>query len=137
MNPKQQRFFDRCHELTEWLLAQPGKCFKAWPRETVFFYVAFHALCGTLFVIRKASTIKAVMIAEPRPLDRIEKPFCWQKPTSGNCALVWEMVGGRKFVAELWQKFNQQFPGAERFFAYRNKKLVEFPRTAVERLAYV
>lgn len=137
MSDKQRKFFERVHEISDWLSQQPGRTFIGWPKETLFFYVAFHAIGGTIFVVRDEGKLKAVMMATPTTSDKVSEPFKWQQPVDGGAVIVWDLVGSRRFIRSLWGKLKAAFPNIAKYFAYRNKKLVELSPVMLERLSNV
>lgn len=140
MNAQLKAIFEECAKLTDWCLEHKGHCFKGWPRETVLFYLAFHAGCGTLFVVRVKDEVKALMIAEVVAMARVNDPFRWLKRTEGDSALVQELIGDRNAMPTLFAMLKAKFPSVKRFFGHRYRgadcQLREFSVPFVERFAH-
>lgn len=130
-------FFERVHEVTEFCLAHAGRCFGGWPRETVFLYVGFHALAGSIFVVRRNGNIAAVGFAWPCQPDKVAADFDWHIVPPGDALMVREVVGTREACRRMFAQARARWPFVKRFFAYRHRrntpKLIEFTPATMER----
>lgn len=140
MSPEVRYIFDECAKLTEWALEHKGVCFKDWPRENVLFYLAFHAVCGSLFVVRFNDKVKGLMVAEAMPAADIGRPFSWRSRVSGESVLVQELIGDKPSMNSLFEALKAKYPAMKRIFGqrYRAGRLVlkEFSVPFVERFAH-
>lgn len=123
---KTQQFWQRVAGWTEFCLVHRGKAFAGWPDGTVFFYVAFHALCGSVFVVKSEAQIKAVGFAWPSRPENVADDFSWQLPPAGDCLVMMETIGTRTFCGEMFRRARARWPQVKRFFAWRHGSLVEF-----------
>lgn len=130
---KTQQFWERIHELTDFCLANRRKCFAGWPDATVFFYVAFHVLSGTIFVVKSDGKIKAIGFGWPAEQSQVARSFSWQLPKPGECLVMMEAIGARKHCADMMRRALERWPQVRRFFAWRRGKLVEFRRDTMDR----
>jgi hypothetical protein len=130
-------FFERVHEVTEFCMAHAGKCFGGWPRETVFLYVGFHALAGSIFVMRRNGHIAAVGFAWTFEPGTSGHEFNWGRPVPGEALMVREVIGHREACRRLFKQAREKWPAVKRFFAYRHRGarpvLVEFNPSTIER----
>lgn len=130
---KTQQFWRRIHEVTNFCLTHRGRCFPGWPDETVFFYVAFHGLCGTIFVVKSDGKIKAVGFGWPAGQSEVAADFNWRLPKPGKCLVIMEVIGERRVCGNIFARAVARWPQVGRFFAWRHGRLVEFSRKALER----
>lgn len=134
-----QPFFERVHEVTEFCVWHAGKCFGGWPRETVFLYVGFHALAGTIFVVREQGSrqISAVGFAWPFQPGTAAAEFNWHPVPPGPALMMREVVGTRADCRTMFVRARARWPHVERFFAYRQRntrhELTEFSPATMER----
>ena len=117
------KFFKRIHELTEFASANRGKAFHGWSDSTIYFYLAFHALCDSLFILNDSKgRVKAIGVATSCPLSEIGSPFDWKKTSmTGDCLMIWEVIGDRKSMQTLFVKAIRKFSNVKRCYAYRLK----------------
>lgn len=130
-------FFERVGEVTDFCVRGAGKCFGGWPRETVFLYVGFHALAGSIFVVRRNKHIAAVGFAWPCQPERAGEDFNWKPAPPGEALLVREVIGTRSACRQMFARARAQWPNLKRFFAYRHRdnrpELIEFSPATMER----
>lgn len=130
-------FLERIGEVTNFCVQHAGKCFGGWPRETLFLYVGFHALAGSIFVVRRNGNIAAVGFAWPCQPERASDPFEFKRVPAGDALLVREVIGTREACREMFAKARAQWPHIKRFFAYRHRdnkpELFEFGLSTMER----
>lgn len=136
-------FFERIHELTQFASANRGKAFNGWSDETIYFYLAFHALCDSLFVMRgKDGKITTVGVATPCWINDIGQKFSWKKPDiNGDCLMIWEVVGNRTHCGLLVKKALNKFKNVKSFYAFRMKdketpSLVNISNKTMRRFIY-
>jgi hypothetical protein len=132
-----QKIFRELHELTEFCLANRGKCFAGWTREKLFFYLGFHRLAGTLFVVR-TGRIEAVGVAFTARPEQIlahtagETYFHWRLPEPGNALVIFDVIGRRATVAKLFRMASRKWPAVRRFFTWRREALKEISTRKME-----
>lgn len=139
MNPQQQRFLDKCHEIAQFCRMHGANLFADWPENTLLFYVAYHALHGSLFVRRAAGHVCAAGFAWPETRSWIEETvnpgrhtFRWKQESLPDCVFVAEIVGTRKLCRSIWRQAREQWPMFNRFITFRRGKLHEM-NAAMER----
>lgn len=123
INP--QSFFAEIHELTEFVKAHRGRAFKGWPDETIFFYIAYHKLAGTLFVFNDKDCISGLGVAWIAHVENIGQPFVWRLPEKGDCMMICELVGTRTAMKTVYQMARSKWQDVKRHFTYRRGELVE------------
>jgi len=134
-----QPFWERVHEVTEFCLGHAGKCFGGWSRTTTFLYVGFHALAGTIFVVREpgSGAIEAVGFAWPFQPGTETAEFNWHPVPPGEALMVREVVGTRAACRQMFRQARRRWPFVKRFFAFRQRAarpvLVEYEPTFMER----
>ncbi len=132
-----QKFLNYVGEVTQFCVRNAGKCFGGWPKETVFLYVGFHALAGSIFVVRTGGKISAVGFAWPCQPEHAGDEFEWRKAAPGEGLLIREAIGTRAACRQMYRKALAQWPNVKRFFAYRHRdnkpELFEFGRDTMER----
>ena len=132
-------FLARVHEVTEFCLAHAGKCFGGWSRETIFLYVGFHALAGSIFVVRRNGNITSVGFANPCEPGTEATPFDWHKVTPGASLVIREVIGTREACRTMFRQARARWPFVQRFFAYRHRnnvaRLEQLQPTEIERFA--
>lgn len=130
-------FLERVAEVTDFCVQHAGKCFGGWPKETVFLYVGFHALAGSIFVVRRNGNIAAVGFAWPVKPERAAEDFSWHPAPPGDALMVREVIGTREACREMFARARAQWPHIKRFFAYRHRdskpELFEFSLSTMER----
>src|SRR5665213_2605709 len=135
-----EQFLLACHEIVEFCKKHRGKCFAGWSDEILLRYVAFHAFCGTLFLVRVNDKITAIAVAQPMSEAQLSEPFAWQK-TDGDCILFHELIGSRREFKTLFCAALNRFPQVKRYFGQRFKGgespvLLEFKPPFLERFAH-
>ena len=132
-----QPFWERVHEVTEFCLGHAGKCFGGWPRETVFLYVGFHALAGSIFVVRRDGRLAAIGFAWPFKPDTDAVEFHWKPVPPGEALMVREVIGTREDCRSMFRQARKRWPFVKRFFAFRHRAdkpvLVEYEPASMER----
>lgn len=142
MTKEDKKFFESVHRLVEWAKANRGKCFSDWSDEVLFFYLAFHAVCGSLYIVRHNDKVKALAVVQPMSLGEIGKPFAYIDRKDGEIGMVWELIGDKSLFNHIFSQFKSKFPKVNRWFGYRVKdghkpRLVEFNNFRVERFCHV
>lgn len=144
----EQQLADKIREVALFCLTHKGRCFENWTGHKVFFYLSFHTLAGTIFVLRNSHrTIEAVAVcwlgdaAEFLRREHDGEPqFAWTLPPKGNALMIANVFGVRSACKRLWSMAFKEWPNVKRCFAYRRKAghsgdgvLVEWPLSKVRR----
>jgi len=135
-----QKTADAVKEVAVFMIARGKKFFNGWKAPVIFKYVAWHFLCGNLFVVRDHGAIAAAGIAWPTTVNDIYwrdherlAQFDFTVPQSGEALLVAEVVGSPSACLKLWQLAMNRWPHIRRIFTYRRDKLVELHLATIER----
>ena len=141
MNADHKLFWERIAELAEFGRQHGGRCFAGWPPETLLLYVCFHALAGTLFVVRRDGKPAALGIAWPMQPDAATPDFDWRRATPGPALMVREVIGDRASCRAMFRQARARWPFIQQCYAYRHRrhaaKLTLFHMEHIERFCHV
>lgn len=136
-----EQFKMRCQEVVHFCQSKGGVCFKDWPGERLLLYTAFHAVHGSISVVRGPAGILAVAFAWPARANDIQtrnaadlSAFDWKTCEKPDCIFVAEVVGNKCTLKKYCAEAKIRWPQVRCFVTFRYDKLVDITRL-IERLA--
>jgi len=144
-----QQLANKIRVLAIFCLEKRGKCFAGMTPATLFKYVAFHLLNGSLFVQRDESggVQMVVFVWREHSCDLLAREaaglpqFFWQMPPAGGDAvLIGAVIGERRWMPQILQQVTAHIPESPRLFTYRHRdgkpKLSEITWPSLRRFTY-
>ena len=124
---------DRLRELTAWVCEHRGRAFKEWRPAIIYRYLAFHALNGTVFVVRKNKKLAGMAVAWSGDFhhfsnrDNLRLPyFDWTLPEKGSTLLLCEVITTQPGATKgLYAKLKSAYPQCRRLLTYRRNRMIE------------